>query len=150
LQAYPDLVDGVALDSVVSPSVQHLSQFDELFDPVAKPLAELCAQDAVCGEKLGADPWARVLGLLDKLDQGHCPAFLYRSIVLPGFTQLLMDRELRAHIPASPLRSSAHPISTRTRRRMLRCSLGRRRPWKASTCTCSTSSRSRSGHSRNL
>jgi pimeloyl-ACP methyl ester carboxylesterase len=98
LQTHPDLVDGVILDSVVSPSVQYLSQFDAQFDVVAQDLAELCAEDPVCGEKLGRDPWSEILDLLQRLQDGHCPQFLYRSIVQPGFAQLLMSRDLRAHI----------------------------------------------------
>jgi len=98
LQTHPDLVDGVILDSVVSPSVQYLSQFDPQFDVVAQDLAKLCAADAVCGEKLGHDPWSKILDLLQRLEAGHCPQFLYRSILQPGFAQLLMSRDLRAHI----------------------------------------------------
>jgi len=98
LQTHPDLVDGVILDSVVSPSVQYLSQFDTQFDAVAKDLARLCAADPVCGEKMGSDPWSKILELLQKLQLGHCPGFLHRSIVQDGFAQLLMTRELRTHI----------------------------------------------------
>lgn len=98
LQLYPDLVDGVILDSVVSPGVQYLSQFDEQFDMVAQDLSALCAQDPVCGEKLGSDPWSKILALLEKLQAGHCPAFLHRSLVQGGFAQMLMIRDLRAHI----------------------------------------------------
>jgi hypothetical protein len=47
---------------------------------------------------MGSDPWSKILELLQKLENGHCPSFLHRSIVQPGFAQLLMTRELRAHI----------------------------------------------------
>lgn len=98
LQKHPDAVDGVILDSVVSPGVEFLSRFDEQYDPVAKALAEECAADEVCGAKLGADPWARLTELVSKLERGHCPDFLHRSLVRTGFSRLLMDSELRAHI----------------------------------------------------
>lgn len=98
LQTHPDLVDGVILDSVVSPGVEFLSQFDDQFDVVAKDLAKLCAEDPQCGEHMGPDPWGKIIELLAKLERGHCPAFMHRSLVAQGFGQLLMTRELRTHI----------------------------------------------------
>lgn len=99
LQIFPEGADGVILDSVVSPGEQFLSRFDEQYDPVGMDIAELCAADGVCGQKMGADPWARVVALKEQFDAGHCPLLgadgaVYSSI-LPIFIQL---RILRPHL----------------------------------------------------
>lgn len=99
LQLYPDAVDAVVLDSVVSPGAQLESDFDRQFDPVAQDIAALCAADPVCGEKMGPDPWARMVSLDAKLDAGHCAALgpalgAYRSMA----SSFLMDLRLRPHL----------------------------------------------------
>lgn len=99
LQVHPDLVDGVILDSVVSPGVQFLSDFDLQFDPVAQSLSELCAADGVCGQKLGADPWMKLNDLVTMLNAGHCPSLGMTGQVLDSISPvLIMSRGLRAHI----------------------------------------------------
>ncbi|WP_437635376.1 alpha/beta fold hydrolase [Sorangium sp. So ce854] len=99
MQTHPELVDGVILDSIASPGVEFVSQYDLQFDPVAKELATLCAADPVCGAKLGADPWATLTGVVAKLDAGHCAAVGLDGQALrqiyPFFVRI---RELRAHL----------------------------------------------------
>jgi pimeloyl-ACP methyl ester carboxylesterase len=99
LQVHPDMVDGVILDSVVSPGVQFLSNFDQQYDPVAMSLSQLCAADAVCGQKLGPDPWAKINELITKLNGGHCSALGMTTQALTAIAPVLvMVRGLRAHI----------------------------------------------------
>jgi len=99
LQAHPDAADAVILDSIVSPGVQYLSQFDTQFDPVVKDLSAICAADPVCGAKLGPEPWAKIDALFGKLTMGHCPDLGVDGGVLkslaPAFVQ---TRALRTHL----------------------------------------------------
>ncbi|WP_437818297.1 alpha/beta fold hydrolase [Sorangium sp. So ce1078] len=99
LQKYPEAVDAVILDSIVSPGAQYLSLYDTQFDPVLKDLSAICAADPVCGAKLGPDPWAKVDALFNKLTKGHCSELgtdvaLFASIA-PAFAQM---RSVRTHL----------------------------------------------------
>jgi pimeloyl-ACP methyl ester carboxylesterase len=99
LQLYPDMVDGVILDSVVSPGVQFLSQYDTQYDPVAQKLSKLCAADAVCGAKMGMDPWAKISALIPKFEAGHCDALGMSGQILRQFLPLFVQvRALRTHL----------------------------------------------------
>jgi pimeloyl-ACP methyl ester carboxylesterase len=99
MQTHPDLADGVILDSIASPGVELVSQYDLQFDPVAKELAALCAADPACGSKLGADPWAAVTAIVAKLDAGHCPASGLDGQTLRQLYPLFVrERSLRAHL----------------------------------------------------
>ena len=98
LQTHPDSVDGVILDSVVSPGVQYLSEYDLQYDPVARELSALCAEDAVCGAKLGPDPWGSLNEVAYALAAGACPAFLHRTQI-PAYASLLLEHPLlRTHL----------------------------------------------------
>ncbi|WP_437904057.1 alpha/beta fold hydrolase [Sorangium sp. So ce327] len=99
LQKYPEAVDAVILDSIVSPGAQYLSLYDTQFDPVIKDMSAICAADPVCGAKLGPDPWAKLDALFGKLTKGHCSELgadvaLFASIA-PAFAQM---RSLRTHL----------------------------------------------------
>ncbi|NVB83444.1 MAG: alpha/beta fold hydrolase [Kofleriaceae bacterium] len=99
MQTHPDLVDGVILDSIASPGIELVSRYDLQFDPVAKELAALCASDATCRAKLGADPWARIAGLAARLDAGHCAALgVDGSTLRQLYPVFVRDRALRAHL----------------------------------------------------
>lgn len=99
LEHHPSAVDGVILDSIVSPGVLFLSNYDQQYDPVAKDLSALCAADAVCGKKLGADPWAKIGALLAKLDGGHCADLGMNREVLEQLLPLFVQaRSIRAHL----------------------------------------------------
>lgn len=99
MQTHPDLVDGVILDSIASPGVELVSRYDLQFDPVAKELAALCAADATCRSKLGADPWARIAALPARLDSGHCAALgLDGATLRQLYPFFVRDRALRAHL----------------------------------------------------
>ena len=96
LQVHPDQSAGVVLDSIASPGVQFLSQFDAQFDGVAQKLADACAADATCAAKLGPDPWARVGSLYEKLDAGHCPELgITRPLAQQVLASLLMRWKAR-------------------------------------------------------
>jgi pimeloyl-ACP methyl ester carboxylesterase len=99
MQIHPDLVDGVILDSIASPGIELASRYDLQFDPVAKELAALCASDATCRAKLGADPWARIAGMAARLDAGHCAALGVDGQTLRQlYPVFVRDRALRAHL----------------------------------------------------
>lgn len=99
LQAFPDGADGVILDSVVSPGVQYLSQFDEQYDPVVKSMADICAANAECGSKMGQDVWASVTSTVDKLNAGHCPTLGMSAEVAKSVLSIFVQvRGLREHL----------------------------------------------------
>lgn len=99
LQVAPEGADGVILDSVVSPGVQFLSHFDEQFDPVGMDIAALCAADATCGQKMGADPWGSLVTLKQQLAAGHCPALGLTAQDVDGMLPVfVMYRTLREHL----------------------------------------------------
>ena len=94
LQIFPDHPAGVILDSIVPPVAPAFSRFDENGDLAGMKLAELCKQDAVCNQKLGPDPWARIQSIEALIGTGHCPelgltkenrAFLFGYLELWGY-----------------------------------------------------------------
>ncbi|MCY1020051.1 alpha/beta fold hydrolase [Pyxidicoccus sp. MSG2] len=86
LELFPRQADGVIQDSVVSPGELFVSRTDLEFDPAARGYAALCAQDAGCRARLGADPWARIQAISDRVAQGHCAE--------SGFTRPLLRKSL--------------------------------------------------------
>lgn len=99
MQTHPDVMDGVILDSIASPGLELVSRYDLQFDPVAKELAALCAADATCGAKLGADPWAVIAGLPARLDAGHCAALgLDGATLRQLYPFFVREGALRAHL----------------------------------------------------
>lgn len=79
LQVAPHFASGVVLDSVLPPNEMSIFDFDGQSDPVGIDLAGLCADDPVCSDKLGDDPWPAIAALKAALDGGHCP-----DLALPG------------------------------------------------------------------
>ncbi len=75
LTLFPDQADGAILDSVCPPTGCDV-MMDRNFVEVARFVFEGCAADPLCGEKLGDDPWGKLLDLLGRLEAGHCEAFL--------------------------------------------------------------------------
>lgn len=71
LQLYPDQATGVSLGALaVNLS---FTTIDREFNELGERLMDACASDALCGSKLGPDPWARMTALMTALDEGHCP-----------------------------------------------------------------------------
>lgn len=67
LHIRPEQPTAVVLDSVV-PVVFDFAEFDRGFDDKAHEVLELCAADATCSAKLGADPIARAQEVIDTAD----------------------------------------------------------------------------------
>ena len=106
LQLFPKQADGVVLDSIAAPG-SSLARQDQDANEAARDLLAVCAKDATCAEKLGADPWAKAQALVPKLLVGHCsdvvpPASLTLHEALRlAFGTMLMHPHLRGYIPAA-------------------------------------------------
>ncbi len=74
LTLFPDQADAAILDSVCPASGCDV-RMDRNFVGVAEHVYELCAADAFCASKLGADPWAKLMDVLARFEQGHCADF---------------------------------------------------------------------------
>ena len=103
MQLFPEQAEGVILDSVAPPGAS-LARQDEDANEAAKDFFALCAKDPVCGQKLGADPWAKANALFAKLKAGHCPdigvsAEKTHVLLRRAFGQMLMNPEHRLMIP---------------------------------------------------
>ncbi len=73
LKARPADATGVVLDSVAAPGVQFFNDFGLQADGVARRLAALCGADALCAQKMGPDPWARLDAAMKQVrDAGKC------------------------------------------------------------------------------
>lgn len=104
LQLFPEQANGVVFDSYVPP-VSSLARQDADANEAGKDFFAVCARDALCGAKLGADPWAKAEALVAKLKAGHCPDIAVPDLPTHvlfrrAFGQLLMDHALRVYIPA--------------------------------------------------
>ncbi|MFP6639521.1 MAG: alpha/beta hydrolase, partial [Myxococcota bacterium] len=82
LQFFPDQADGVIMEGIVAPDWSVVFH-DEYFELITRELLADCLADEFCSSKL-PDPEATLLGLLDKLDQGHCPQMPFTSDLLLG------------------------------------------------------------------
>ena len=71
LQLYPDAVDGVILEALLSPEFFGLFQ-EEGQETVLGAILDQCAADTFCSSKL-PDPHASLAALFASLDGGHCP-----------------------------------------------------------------------------
>ncbi len=98
-QLDPFALDGVILDGVVAPGSTLISDFHTYADPVLADIAELCAADSVCAEKMGADPLAAIAALYDDIDNDHCMALGLDSATMRDFvSKLVASHVARAHI----------------------------------------------------
>lgn len=110
LQIHPSQATGVILDSIAPPT-ENFVEYDAAFDAVGHDFMNLCATDALCASKLGADPWAAVTSLFDSLEAGHCPEFFAADEIDAASLRsilgtLLMDVETRTYVPAVVYRLS--------------------------------------------
>lgn len=74
LHLFPGQADAVIQDGVCPPegcSARAIVDYNRGLED----LHRLCAEDDFCRGKLGPDPWARTLDLLQRLDEGHCNEF---------------------------------------------------------------------------
>lgn len=73
LQQFPAQADGVIFDSSMDETTDFFL-FSEGLDAAAHGILDECGTDPFCSEKLGADPWAKLNEVLDRVrDEGHCP-----------------------------------------------------------------------------
>jgi len=93
LQLGPAGISGVMLDGVVAPDRWSFFNLPSQVDPVARDLARVCDEDAVCGEKLGGQAWSFLQNTLAAADRGHCPALAKDSYALGHYGAFLMRFE---------------------------------------------------------
>lgn len=100
LQIDPQVVDGVVLDSIVTPGSVYLSDYHQYAEPALAKLAELCAADtATCAAKLGPQPLQVIRSLYTKIEQGHCAALGLSPQAMREFlARLLASPSARKHI----------------------------------------------------
>jgi pimeloyl-ACP methyl ester carboxylesterase len=109
LQLYPKQSAGVIFDST-APQGASLARQDQDANEAAKDFFDVCGKDALCGAKLGADPWKKAEALFAKLKTGHCaeiatPGIPTHVLFRRAFGQLLMDPVLRVYIPSTVYRA---------------------------------------------
>jgi pimeloyl-ACP methyl ester carboxylesterase len=74
LARHPHAADAVIQDAIVSPGVMFQSREDQYADPVFREYARMCAADPFCHEKLGDDPFSRIVSVSKAVANGHCAA----------------------------------------------------------------------------
>ena len=104
LQLFPNQADAVVLDSIAPPT-QDFTIYDRTFDAVGQDFLRLCGADAICGAKLGADPWRAVKALFTSVKRGHCPELvadwgLDATSLRTVLGTLLTGVETRTYLPA--------------------------------------------------
>jgi pimeloyl-ACP methyl ester carboxylesterase len=104
LEVAPAQATAVILDSIAPPGESFVA-YDADFDQVGQDFMGLCGADALCSQKLGPDPWARVDELTTLLEGGHCPQLtetwgLDASSVPVVLATLLMSPVTRTYLPA--------------------------------------------------
>jgi pimeloyl-ACP methyl ester carboxylesterase len=72
LLLHPDQADGAIVDSIHAVSQPGI-EFSHYRNENGKLLMQRCADDPFCAGKLGADPWATLATLHEKVENGHCP-----------------------------------------------------------------------------
>lgn len=104
-QLFPrGVADGLIFDSI-APQGLSLFRQDEDANESARDFMAVCARDALCGAKLGPDPWAKMQSLFTRLKMGHCSAINVEGVQTHVFLRrvfgsLLMNPGLRTYIPA--------------------------------------------------
>lgn len=83
MQLYPDQAASIILDAVAITGP--LSQIDPWFLDLGQRWMDRCGTDALCSQKLGADPWGKMTDTLNAFAGGSCPA-----IANLGYDRLLI------------------------------------------------------------
>lgn len=87
LQQFPEQPTGVVFDSALDETTDYY-QFGANLNDATRSILEACGDDAFCSGKLGADPWAKLDEVLDRVrDEGHCPT--EEGLGLPDYQALL-------------------------------------------------------------
>ncbi|MBX3224204.1 MAG: alpha/beta fold hydrolase [Labilithrix sp.] len=102
LQLAPTPVDGVILDSAVSPSSQFLNDFDKQYDPALRRIGEACKADSTCSARLGADPFARMASIVRGANGSTCGTALGldRDTLSAVVVSMLMMSETAELVPS--------------------------------------------------
>jgi pimeloyl-ACP methyl ester carboxylesterase len=99
LQLFPDLVDGVIAEALLTPDFFGGFQ-DEAIEGSARAVLAMCEADAFCSSKL-PDPVGALRSLLASLEGGHCSAEGWSAEALRGLVGfLLYYRPFNETIPA--------------------------------------------------
>ncbi len=101
LQLYPDQPTGVVLDGI-SPPGDGFVGYDVGMDGAGHDLMALCGEDPDCAAHFDDDPWTVAQDLIDKVDEGHCPALNISGDFVRYFLgTLLFYDKLRDLVPAT-------------------------------------------------
>jgi pimeloyl-ACP methyl ester carboxylesterase len=102
LHLFPEQSAAVVMDSFVLP--KNLAHRDQDIDQVARKILGVCATDAACSERLGGDPVSFADGVIQELNQGHCPELGSSGIDRARFQDMAQrattDSGLRPFLPA--------------------------------------------------
>ena len=95
LTLFPDQADGAILDSICPPGGCSVHSERNL-NRTANLVFDLCGADPECSARLSTDPWGRLADLLQRLVDGHCPAFAqgHGAEVLPQILLYTVDSRL--------------------------------------------------------
>jgi len=105
LKLFPDQPTAIILDSICSPGACTMPGYDARFNETAHGFFDRqCADDPICREKLGADPWSKVAAVFTKMEQGACPQLfdmgINRQTLRTSLGVLFRDWRLRVYLPA--------------------------------------------------
>jgi len=65
-------IDAAVLDSACPPGLCRADTYDAVFEAQAETFFAGCVDYPACGDRLGADPWARVVETFERVAGGHC------------------------------------------------------------------------------
>lgn len=88
-QLFPLQPVGVIFDSVAPSDRTFFDLYDIEADVTMKTVMDLCAEDPVCGEKLGEDPYQVSLDALNAFRNGSCPELSEDFGITPEHLQML-------------------------------------------------------------
>ncbi|MCB9763479.1 MAG: alpha/beta fold hydrolase [Alphaproteobacteria bacterium] len=100
----PELLDGVVIEGIF-PADGTMIYAEANTDAAAHALFDLCAEDTLCRERLGEDPWGRLREVYAMVDAGHCTSQgLSSDVVSIIFAYLMYSRAGMSVIPAATAR----------------------------------------------
>ncbi len=89
-QLYPDQVQGVIMDSVAPTDETYLDHYDILGNTTIQQFFGMCAEDTLCHEKMGDDPYQKALDALDNFrNNDHCSELQTNYGITPEYIQML-------------------------------------------------------------
>jgi len=104
LQIFPEQADGVIVEAIFTPDATFIDS-DVHINDVAHELFDRCADDTLCAEKLGDDPWALLGAVLEAMRDGHCAESGFSAdLVRIVFAYALYSEQLASLLPAATYR----------------------------------------------